>query len=117
MGQIFSLLRNLAQICRCSSEQQDIESICMEVITDLKVTDRQIEDLAQVVVSKHMETIAIKYLGLTQVTVDNLRRDRQGDSTAFNRDLLVLWRNKNPGINQSKVSRKESSRFVHKLDL
>ena len=80
----------------------------MEVITDLKVTDRQIEDLAQVVVSKHMATIAIKYLGLTQVTVDNLRRDRQGDSTAFNRDVLVLWRNRNPGINQVQVSRREN---------
>ena len=109
MGQIFSLLRNLARRCRCSSEQQETESICMEVITDLKVTDRQIEDLAQEVVSKHMATIAIKYLGLTQVTVENLRRDRQGDSTSFNRDLLVLWRNKNPGDQpEFKVSRKEN---------
>ena len=79
----------------------------MEVITELKVTDRQVEDLSQAIMSKHMATIAIKYLGIPQVTVDNLRRDRQGDSTAFNREVLVLWRNKNSGINQSKVSRKE----------
>ena len=108
MGQIFSFLRNLTQICRCSPDQQETESICMEVTTELKVTDRQIEDLSQAIATKHMATIAIKYLGIPQVTVDNLRRDRQGDSTAFNRDLLVLWKNKNPGINQVQVSGKES---------
>ena len=71
---------------------------------DLTLTDTQIEDLAQIIVSKHMATIAIKYLGIPQETVENLRRDRQGDSIAFNRDVLVLWRNKNPGVNQVQVS-------------
>ena len=71
---------------------------------DLTLTDQDIEDLAQIIVMKHMATIAIKYLELPYETVENLKLIRQGDYAAFNRDLLVLWRNKNPGINQSQVS-------------
>ena len=70
---------------------------------DLTLTDKEIEDLAQVIVSKHMATIAIKYLGLPYETVENLKLIRQGDFVAFNRDLLVLWRYKNPGDNQVQV--------------
>ena len=73
---------------------------------DLTLTDREIEDLAQVIVMKHMATVAIKYLGLPYETVENQKLIRQGDSTGFNRDLLILWRNKNPGINQVQVSQK-----------
>ena len=76
----------------------------VEIGGDLTLTNTHIEDLAQIIVSKHMATIAIKYLGIHQETVENLRLDTQGDSIAFNRDVLVLWRNKNPGINQSQVS-------------
>ena len=75
---------------------------------DLTLTDTQIEDLAQIIVSKHMATIAIKYLEIPYETVENLKRDSK-DSIAFNRDLLVQWRNKNPGINQIQVSKKQSS--------
>ena len=71
---------------------------------DLKLTDQQIENLSQVIVSKHMATIAIKYLEIPQVTVENLKLIRQNDYVAFNRDLLVLWRNKNSGINHVQVS-------------
>ena len=39
---------------------------------DLILKDQDIEDLAQINASKHMATIAIKYLGLPQVTVQNL---------------------------------------------
>ena len=71
---------------------------------DLTLTDREIEDLAQVIVMKHIATSAIKYLGLSYETVENLKLIRQNDYVAFNRDLLVLWRNKNLGINQVQVS-------------
>ena len=104
MGQILSFFRNLTQRCHSSSEQQETESINMGTISDLKLTDRRIEDLAQIIASKHMSTIAIQYLGLPQERVDNLRRDLEGDSIAFNRDVLVLWRNKCPGSNQVQVS-------------
>ena len=77
----------------------------METISDLKLTDSQVEDLAQVIVSKHMATIAIKYLGLSHEMVKNLKLIRQGDYIGFNRDILVLWRNKNQGIDQVQVSR------------
>ena len=70
---------------------------------DLTLTDGEIEKLAQVIVSKHMANIAIKYLGLPYETVENLKFIPQSDYIAFNRDLLVLWRNKNPGINQAQV--------------
>ena len=73
---------------------------------DLTLADREIEDLAQVIVMKHMATVAIKYLGLPYETVENQKLIRQGDSAGFNRDLLILWRNKNPGINQVQVSQK-----------
>ena len=67
----------------------------------LQLTDPQVEDLAEIIVSKRMATIAIKYLGTPQETVENLR---QNDYMGFNRDLLVLWRNKNAAINQTQVS-------------
>ena len=70
----------------------------------LQLTDPQVEDLAEIIVSKHMATIAIKYLGIPQETVENWRIIRQNDYMGFNRDLLVLWRNKNAAINQTQVS-------------
>ena len=131
MGQIFVVFSNLAQICRCSPDQQeyiriktandseatdsedeDLSQIVVSTtfpgntnsIEDFKFSDRQVEDLAEIVVSKHMATIAIKYFELPQETVENLRSIRQGDYIGFNRDVLVLWRNKNQGINQVQVS-------------
>ena len=85
---------------------------------DLKLSDRQVEDLAQIIVSKHMATIAIKYLGLPHETIENLKLIRQGDFAAFNRELIVLWRNKNPGINQIQVlfrSSKMHGNIVRKI--
>ena len=105
MGQILGLLRILAPVFGPSMRQREIDSINMDTINDLKLTDSQVEDLAQVIVSKHMATIAIKYLGLFHETVENLKLIRQGDYIAFNRDVLILWRNKNQGIDQVQVSR------------
>ena len=53
-----------------------------------------------------MASIAIKDLEIPHETVENLKLFRQGDYVAFNRDLLSLWRNKNPGIDQAQVSEK-----------
>ena len=71
---------------------------------NVSLTDNEIEQLAQVIIAKNMASIALKDLGLPHETVENLRSIRQNDYVAFNRDLLVLWRNKNPGINQIQVS-------------
>ena len=67
------------------------------------LSNEEIEDLAQVIVSKHMVTIAIKYMNLPYETVENLKIMRQNDATELNRTLLVVWRNKNPGVNQTQV--------------
>ena len=51
-----------------------------------------------------MATIAMKDLGIGYETIENLKLIKQNDYIGYNRDLLVLWRNKNPGINQVQVS-------------
>ena len=70
---------------------------------DLSLTDQKIEELAQVIALKHMATIAIKYLGLSYEEVEDFRTIKQNDSKGFNRDILVIWRNRNAGINQVQV--------------
>ena len=71
---------------------------------ELTLTDNQIEGLAREIEARNLESIAIKDLGIGIETVNNFKVMRQNDLIAFNRDLLVLWRNKNPKINQIKVS-------------
>ena len=70
-----------------------------------KISDIEIEDLSEVIAIKHMSTIAIKYMGIPQVTVENLRITKQRESMGYNRDVLALWRNKNQGINQVQVGK------------
>ena len=99
--------RNMAtggdlNVTKCQVKRRKIET------GDLR--DHEIEDLAQVIVSKHMATIAIKYLEIPYETVENLKLMKQNDYQGFNRDLLILWRNKNPGINQVQV------RLFHNFD-
>ena len=62
-----------------------------------------------------MASIAIKDLGIPHETAENLKLLRQGDYVAFNRDLLSLWRNKNPGIDQAQVSEKIATSSVLQL--
>ena len=78
----------------------------------MTLTDSEIEELAQVIITKHMASIALKDLGLPHETVENLKLIRQGDYIALNRDILILWRNKNPGINQVQVSKKIATSSV-----
>ena len=100
MGQILGLLRIIASVFTLLSGQQKIDVGRGQI----NLKDTQIEDLSKVIATKHMTTIAIKYLGLPYETVENLKRDNKDNSVAFNRDLLILWRNKNPGTNQVQVS-------------
>ena len=72
---------------------------------DLKLSDSQIEAIAREIEVRKMESIAISDLGIGIETVNNLKVVRQGDYMGFNRDLLVQWRNKNPGINEVQVSK------------
>ena len=70
----------------------------------MTLTDKIMADIARTIGSESMATIAVKDLGISFRTVENLKVVRQGDSPGFNRDLLILWRNKNPGVNQAQVS-------------
>ena len=67
MGQTLSSFRNSAHRYRRLSEQQETESICMEVMTDLTLTDRQVEDLSQIIMAKHMATIVIRMSTVSKV--------------------------------------------------
>ena len=70
---------------------------------DIALTDQEIEELSKNIVAIHLESIAISHLGISSEIVENFKLAKQGDLIAFNRDLLVLWRNKNHGINQTQV--------------
>ena len=73
---------------------------------DLRLTDSEIEGLAREMEARKLESIAIANLGIGVETVNNFKVIRQGDYVAFNRDILVLWRNMNEGNDQVPVSEK-----------
>ena len=105
MGQIVAFFGHLWQICKCSADQQESEDPDdREIDMGLELTDRQVEDLSQIIAARHMASIAIKYLDFPQETVENLRSIRQDDYMGFNRNILTQWRNRNPMINQVQVS-------------
>ena len=68
----------------CDLEFPDRQVKKRKIATDdhLTLTDLKIADLAQIIVSKHMATIAIKYLGIPYETVENLKLVRQNDLVA-----------------------------------
>ena len=79
---------------------------------DVTLTDSEIEELARSIIAKNLTTIALNDLGVGYETTENLKLIRQSDYVAYNRDLLMLWRNKNPGINQVQVSYKVNLTYV-----
>ena len=73
---------------------------------NISLTDSEIERLAREMDMTVMESIAIADLGIAVETVNNLKVIHQGNYIGFNRDLLILWRNNNTGIDQVQVSQK-----------
>ena len=71
---------------------------------DVRLQDSVIEELARNIIAKNVTSIAMKDLGIGYETTENLKIIKQNDYIGYNRDLLILWRNKNPGINQVEVS-------------
>ena len=120
LRRIWQAIRDcVRQICGSSSDEEkenltdkemanystDRNTEATNVSQISKISDIEIEDLSEVIAIKHMVTIAIKYMGIPQVTVENLRITKQGESMGYNRDVFALWRNKNQGINQAQVGK------------
>ena len=70
----------------------------------MSLSDDLIEKLSKSIVVTKMQTIAISYLKIQSEAVANLRIAHQGNTTAFNRSLLSIWKYINPGENQVQVS-------------
>ena len=61
-----------------------------------QLTDPLIAQLAPVFSINEMKAIAQSYLNIDAATVKNIASNNAGDAVGFNRDVLSLWRNKNP---------------------
>ena len=68
-----------------------------------KLTNSQIVDLARCISTTAMESIALKYLGIEQATIDTLQDDSNG-AEAFKRSIIRHWMYRNSGPNQVQVS-------------
>ena len=72
------------------------------------LSTRHTARLAPVITDTDMETIALGYLGIKEEIVKQLRQENKGQSEAFNRAVLINWKNMNSGNDQVKVGEKES---------
>ena len=68
-----------------------------------RLSNNQIVRLSYAIAAGDMEAIAQGYMNIDHETVKNLRDDNRG-AQAFNRAVIHLWMNKNPGPNQAQVS-------------
>ena len=70
---------------------------------DYGITDNIIVRLAKAISAKHVESIAIEYMGIEGETLENLRRQHREDVEAFSRDVLRKWCCMNSGPDETKV--------------
>ena len=70
---------------------------------DYSITDNIIVRLAKAISAKHIESIAIEYMGIEGETLENLRRQHREDVEAFSRDVLRKWCCMNSGPEGTKV--------------
>ena len=68
-----------------------------------QLTNKQIVSLAASISAINMAAIAEGYMNICDVTIKNKKSENQNDAEAFNREIIKIWRNKNPD-NQIKVS-------------
>ena len=64
------------------------------------LTDELIAQLSQVIPARSLERIAIRYLGLDHVRLENIKDDVQKNPQLVNFEILCFWRNKNRGTVQ-----------------
>ena len=68
-----------------------------------QLTNKQIVRLAASISSTNMVAIARGYMDIGDVTIKNKKSENKDDTEGFNREIITIWRNKNPD-NQIKVS-------------
>ena len=68
------------------------------------LTNEYIVQLGRAISSPDMESIAVGYFKIDEETIKNLRYEHRGNAEAFNRGVLKLWANQNPGSDQVEVS-------------
>ena len=57
------------------------------------LTNRQIQRLAAAISRNKMESIAMGYLDISH---EKIKSSRGEETEAFNREMIVLWSNRNP---------------------
>ena len=68
-----------------------------------QLTNTQIGRLAAAISANDMASIAVNYMGISDVKVKHAERDTR-NSEAFNREIFHHWKNQNPD-DQVKVSK------------
>ena len=68
-----------------------------------QLTQNQIVRLASSISMNNVAAIAEGYMDISDEVVKNKRSENKDDAEAFNREIIKIWRNKNPD-NQIKVS-------------
>ena len=68
-----------------------------------QLTQNQIVRLASSISMNNMAAIAEGYMDISDEVVKNKKSENKDDAEAFNREIIKIWRNKNPD-NQIKVS-------------
>ena len=64
--------------------------LSLQLSEELK--DGELSRLASKITPEHLTTIAINYLGFTQVDTDNLKSATRHDVEDFKRRILIEWR-------------------------
>ena len=72
---------------------------------DDRLTNEHFARLAASIVTRDLESVAIRYLGISVETIKSLRDQHRDNLEAHNRDILQKWAYKNPGYDQVKVMR------------
>ena len=71
---------------------------------DSTLTDEKIARLSPKITKRSMESIALTHMKMDNETVNAIDVIAQNNPHKFTRDIIFLWRNKNPAINHVKVS-------------
>ena len=67
------------------------------------LTQRQIVHLPAAISANNMVAVAEGYMDIDDATIKNKKSENKDDAEVFNREIIKVWRNKNPD-DQVKVS-------------